>query len=317
MHRMGTALRRARTALIIASILALSSLAAQEPVKPPEDAFQVGLILESARRYCARLEKAALDFICLEEVSERLDQGRDRLSPGVKTSPLETSNNNGTTSSGGHTGGGVQGRPMSFDSRPGPKFDNAYLYDYQFVRKVGKVGEKRVLLERNGKKAGPKTPEPQLLAFHFADILLAPVQVLDERFEEYYAYRLLGRDTVGETDAWILEVKPRLAGISRYLGGRIWLKADDASVLRIEWDPTTFGNYENILARAEGYKAVPEVRSYTEFGVEKNGLRFPSLDVTEEAYRDADGKLFVRSRTSVVYRDHKFFTVETQSDFKK
>ena len=88
-------------------------------------------------------------------------------------------------------------------------------------------------------------------------------------------------------------------------------------MLRIEWDPATFGSYENILARAEGYKAVPEVRSYTEFGVEKNGLRFPSLDVTEEAYRDAGGKLFVRSRTSVVYRDHKFFTVETRSDFKK
>ena len=118
-------------------------------------------------------------------------------------------------------------------------------------------------------------------------------------------------------DAWILEVKPRLTGISRYLGGRIWLKADDASVLRIEWDPTTFGSYENILARAEAYKAIPEVRSYTEFGVEKNGLRFPSLDVTEEAYRDPDGKLFVRSRTNVVYRGHKFFTVETQSDFKK
>jgi len=316
MHIMGKAMERTRATLLVVSILAFGSLAAQEPVKPPQDTFQLGLVLKSARQYCARLEKAALDFICLEEVSEKLDQGHDRLSPGVKTSPV-ASNNSGTTSSGGHTGGGMQGRPMSFDSRPGPKFDNAYLYDYQFVRKVGKVGEKRVLLERNGKKAGPKTPEPQLLAFHFADILLAPVQVLDQRFEEYYAYRLLGRDKVGETDAWILEVKPRLAGISHYLGGRIWLKADDASVLRIEWDPTTFGNYENILARAEAYKAVPEVRSYTEFGVEKNGLRFPSLDVTEEAYRDADGKLFVRSRTSVVYRDHKFFTVETQSDFKK
>jgi hypothetical protein len=310
-------MERSRATLLIVSILALGSLAAQERARPAEDTLQLGFVLKSARQYCARLEKAALDFICLEEVSESLDQGRDRFRPGVKTSPLEASNNNGTTSSGGFTARGTQGRPMSFDSRPGPKFDSTYLYDYQFVRKVGKVGEKRVLLERNGKKAGPKTPEPQLLAFHFADILLAPVQVLDERFEEYYAYRLLGRDEVGETDAWILEVKPRLAGVSHYLGGRIWLKADDASVLRIEWDPATFGNYENILARAEGYKAIPEVRSYTEFGVAKNGLRFPSLDVTEEAYRDADGKLFVRSRTSVVYRGHKFFTVETRSDLKK
>jgi len=175
---------RKRTTLLIVSILALGSLAAQEPVKPPEDAFQLGLVLKSARQYCARLEKAALDFICLEEVSEKLDQSRDRREAGMKTPPLD-STNSGTSSSGGLGGKSVQGRAVYFDSRTGPKFDNAYLYDYQFVRKVGKVGEKRVLLERNGKKAGPKTPEPQLLAFHFADILLAPVQVLDERFEEY------------------------------------------------------------------------------------------------------------------------------------
>ncbi|MCK7461684.1 MAG: outer membrane lipoprotein-sorting protein [Sphingobacterium sp.] len=115
------------------------------------------------------------------------------------------------------------------------------------------------------------------MAFHFADILLAPVQVLDERFEEYYAYRLLGREKLGDFDAWVLEVEPRLTGVSRYLGGRIWLKTDDSSVLRIEWDPATFGNYENILARAEAYQAAPEVRSCTEFGVAKNGLRFPSV----------------------------------------
>ena len=55
----------------------------------------------------------------------------------------------------------------------------------------------------------------------------------------------------------------------------------------------------------------------TEFAVEKNGLRFPSADLTEESYRGADGKLFVRARTNVVYKDHRFFTVETEATFKK
>jgi hypothetical protein len=310
-------LRRKNWILPLVLFTALGGLLAQETAKTPDDTFQLGLVLRSARQYCARLEKAALDFICLEEVSESLDPGRDRLDPGVKTSPLDAVENTGTSSQGGLTSRGTQGRPMSFNSRPAAKFDNTYLYDYQFVRRVGKVEEKRVLLELNKKKAGPKTPEPRLMAFHFADILLAPVQVLDARFEEYYAYRLLGREKLGDVDAWVLEVEPRLTGVSRYLGGKIWLKTDDSSVLRIEWDPATFGNYENIMARAQAYKAAPEVRSFTEFGIEKNGLRFPSLDVTEEAYRDADGKLFVRSRTSVLYRDHKFFTVETQADFKK
>ena len=293
----------------------LGFLAGQEAPKPAPDAFQRGLVLQAARRYCARLEKAALDFVCLEEVSEVLDPRRDRRGPAVTPSPAG-SENSGTTSSGSFASRGNSGRQLRFDNRPGAKYNNTYVYDYQFVRKEGKVEETRALLERNGRKADANSQRAQMLAFNFADILLAPVQVLDERFEEYYAYRLLGREMLGETEAWVLEVAPRLAGVSRYLGGRIWLKADDASVLRIEWDPATFGSYENILKRAGAYGVEPAVRSYTEFGVEKNGLRFPSLDVTEEAYRDAHGKVFVRSRTSVRYRGHKFFTVETRTDFK-
>jgi hypothetical protein len=49
----------------------------------------------------------------------------------------------------------------------------------------------------------------------------------------------------------------------------------------------------------------------TEYGFEKNGIRFPSRDTSEEAYLKPDGTKFIRSRTSVVYRDYKFFTVET------
>jgi hypothetical protein len=276
-----------------------AGLAGQEIPQPKPDMFQLGLVLKSAREYCARLERAALDFICLEEVSETLDPSRDSREGSVKQNPTWFGTDR-----------------LGFRTPVGAKQDNVYLYDYQFIRREGKVEEKRVLLERNGKKAGADPPLPQMRAFTFADILLAPVQLLDERFREYYAYKLLGREKIGDTEAWILEVAPRLSGVSRYLGGKIWLKTADSSVLRIEWDPTTFGHYENIQARAESYKAQPEVRSYSEFGIEKNGLRFPSVDFTEEAYRGADGKLFVRARTSVVYKSHKFFTVETQTTIK-
>jgi len=276
-----------------------AGLARLEIPQPQPDTFQLGLVLKSAREYCARLERAALDFICLEEVKEKLDLSRDSREGPVKQNPTIFGPDR-----------------LGFKIRPGAKHDNAYLYDYQFVRREGKVEEKRALLEKNGKKADTKTPLPQMRAFTYADILLAPVQLLDERFREYYSYKLLGRDKIGDTEAWILEVAPRLTGVSRYLGGKIWLKTDDSSVLRIEWDPSTFGHYENIQKRAESYKATPEIRSYSEFGFEKNGLRFPSVDFTEEGYRGANGKPFVRARTSVVYKDYKFFTVETESAVK-
>ena len=282
-------------------------LARQEIPQPQPDTFQLGLVLKSAREYCRRLERAALDFICLEEVSETVNTSRDRREAPVKqvTSFASVSGYDNS-----------RDRKLSFNSHPDAKQNSAYLYDYQFIRREGKVEEKRVLLEKNGKKAKDKTPLPQMAAFNFADILLAPIQLLDEHYQEYYSYKLLGREKIGDTEAWILEVAPRLTGFYRYLGGRIWIKVGDSSVLRIEWDPTTFGHYENIQARAEGYKALPEVRSYSEFGIEKNGLRFPSVDFTEEAYRGADGKSFVRAKTSVVYKDYKFFTVETESAVK-
>jgi hypothetical protein len=300
--------------LVGASLIA--SLAGQEARRPGDDAFQLGLILKSAREYCRRLERAALDFVCLEEISESVNLGRDGRGGAPATVAPEGSANSGTGSQGGHTSTSRPGRALRFNTGPGAKFNNTYVNDYQFIRRDGKVEEKRVLIEKNGKKANAKTPRPAMMAFNFADILLGPVQLLDERNQEFYAYRLAGKDTVDGHDCWILEVTPRFTGVTRYLGGKIWLGADDSSVVRIEWDPTTFGRYEDILAVAERYKSTPEVRSYSEFGVEKNGLRFPSEDLTEEAYRGADGQLFVRSKTSIVYRGHKFFTVETQTIFK-
>jgi hypothetical protein len=286
----------------------VGALCAQEKPAPANDPFQLALVLKAAREYSRRLEAAALDFICLEEVTEKVDLSRENVRSNVSQLPT----NRVVTGTG--SGGPAE---LRFDTTVAVKRNSICLYDYQFVRRVGKIKEKRTLLEKDGKKVHPDAPVPANKAFNYSDILLAPVQLLDDRFSEFYSYRLLGKETVGDTEAWVLEVTPRLSGVARYLGAKLWLKADDASVLRIEWDPSTFGNYEAILARAKAYKAEPELRSVTEFGVEKNGLRFPSADLTEEAYRGGDGKLYVRARTNIVYKDHKFFTVETEATFKK
>lgn len=302
---------------ILLSTLA-GALGAQEPQAPAaDDPFQLALVLKSAREYCRRLEAAALDFICTEEVAEQVDLSRDSHEAPVQQAPDLSTQGSGVTGSGGFSGHMSSSRPISFNPKAGQKTDHEVLYDYQFVRRRGKVKENRILLERDGRKVAPDTPVPANWAFNYSDILLAPVQLLDDRFSEYYAYRLLGKETIDGTEAWVLEVRPRLTGVTSYLGAKLWLETGDASVLRIEWDPSTFGNYEAILARAKAYKAEPAPRSVSEFGVEKNGLRFPSADITEEAYRGSDGKLFVRARTNITYKNHKFFTVETEATFKK
>jgi hypothetical protein len=279
---------------------------------PQPDNFQLGMVLKASRDYCRRLELAAVDFVCIEEIAEVIDRSMDKQLPARSFQPPP--NPPGRY--------GDYSRPSNLDnsfstrSAVPSRLENAMTCDFQFIREAGKIKESRMLLEMNGKKAGSKDAAPKTQAFQYSDILLAPVRLLDERIEEFYFFRLLGKETIGETESWVLEVVPRMAGVSAYLGAKLWLKIEDSSIIRIEWDPSTFGNYETILARAESYKAMPAVRSYTEFAVEKNGVRFPSVDFTEEAYRLTTGKLFIRASTNIVYRAYKFFVVETKTVIK-
>ena len=303
------ALRQAAAIPFILTAALILELPAQEAPAQKVDPFQLALVLKSARQYCQRLEKAALDFVCQEEAWEFIDLTRYNEPNLVRQVPSAASVSGEWYS--GHRA------ELRFDRPATGKSENSYLFDYQFLRKAGEVKENRVLLEKNGKKAGGKDAPPKTEAFQFADILLAPVRLLDERFGGYYDYRLLREDELNGVTAWVLDVVPRLSVVDVYLGGRLWLKKEDSSVLRIDWDPATFGRYEIIEQRAKRFESKPEVTSTTEFGFEKNGLRFPSLDLTEEAYVDKDGARFVRAVTKVVYKEYKFFTVETETDFEK
>jgi hypothetical protein len=292
---------------LFANILAQDAPFEKQKIDP----FQAALVLKAGREYCRRLERAALDFVCREEVLEEMDISRDFKDEDIDQLPA--------INPGYWTGTGKDIRIPStrLAKRRSSSLKNSYLFDYQFLRQAGEITEKRVLLEKNHKKAREKEAPPATSTFQYADILLAPVRLLDERFSDFYDYRLLGENALEGAKAWVLDVIPRLAIVAVYLGGKIWISEADSSILRIDWDPATFGRYENILRRAKTYQAQPLVTSTTEFGLQKNGIRFPSLDKTEEAYLCRDGVKFVRAVTKVVYKDYKFFTVETETEFKK
>jgi hypothetical protein len=277
------------------------------PQQTPSDPFQLALVLKSARQYCQRLEKAALDFICREEVSEFIDLSKDHRTDAVRQMPSVTT----------VTGEWTRSHPaeLRFERTPAARSDNTYLFDYQFIRKGGEVREQKALLEINRKKPGKKEAIPETQIFQFKDILLAPVRLLEEQFGAYYDYRILREDELNGAKAWVVAVVPRLALVDAYLGGNVWIAKTDSSVLRIDWDPKTFGRYENMEQRARKLESLPDLISFTEFGFEKNGLRFPSLDQTEEAYVGKNGDRFVRSVTKVAYKEYKFFTVETETGF--
>jgi len=71
-------------------------------------------------------------------------------------------------------------------------------------------------------------------------------------------------------------------------------------------------NFEEIDKIAEVLNIKPKITFISEFGFEKNKIRFPNKFSVEEMYIPlSGGKGSIWSQTTVIYDDYKFFTVET------
>lgn len=285
--------RRKSTAFIgpLLACLALIVFSKSLPPASPQDiADQAALsrmdqVLKSAKDYCDRLSRAALDFVCVEEIRERT---RDRR--------------------------GTVPQPSSrLTTVPGWKDDvteHTYLYDYQFISKGGKNTEKRILLEVDGIKR--KSDDAALLtnSFFYQNVLFGPVDLLAESRQIFYRYLLKGRDVIGGERTFVIDAVPVswLSGETNQ--GQVWLRENDSSIMKIVWDMKSLKQFAVIDETARRYKSVPQITQVTEFELEKNGVRFPSRFSIEEAYIDKKGKKFVKSNITVVYRNYRFFTVE-------
>jgi hypothetical protein len=248
-------------------------------------------ILKKSGEYCKKLENAALDFVCKEKIIEKIDvsdewAGRDRVLRIVKDLP-----------------GAWQ---------PSKKIkENTFMYDYQLIKKNKKVKETRILLEENGKKKYEKNSEIKTEMFYFEKSLFGPIGLLSEYWQDYHHYKIIGEEILDAEKVIIIEAIPKSSLELRHLYGKIWAKESDFSILKIEWEPESMKNYEIIKKVAEKYKATPKITLISEYKVEKNGIRFPSKVFIYEAYISKRGK-FIKSETTIIYEDYKFFTVEIE-----
>ena len=232
------------------------------------DSVRLAAILKKSEEYCRRLEKAALDFICLEEVKE-------------------------------------------FSRYYTPHTD-IYLYDYQFIRKNEEIKERRNLIAVNGKKENIQDSSLNSVMFQYKNVLFGPVGLLSKSWQADYDFKLIGEDTIHKEEAVVIEVTPRLALSEPHLYGRIWIKVENGSVLKIVWDQKSLGNFQSVEEWAKAHEAEPRITAFSEYGFEKNGLRFPSWNYIEQAYIRKDKRKFANAEISIFYKDYKFFTVETE-----
>lgn len=288
----------AGAALTLAALMAAPIPASQEAVPPQKPLQSIGslnleTILRKTGEYCKKLEAVAFDFVCREEIAERINpslEGGRFVMPGVMVT----------------TGGG-----MTFTQGRVREIKNSFVYDYQCVRAERKVREVRTLLEENKKKKNEPDAKLKTAVFVFGNVMQGPVGLFGERVQILYDYKIAGQDKIDKRPVIIVDSTPwNEDSEATNLYGKAWIDAETCDILKIEWSEKRVGHYDIFEKRAEKFNRKPRITLRTEFSVEKNGIRFPSKLSLEEAYLTERGRVFVRSETNVVYKDFKFFTVE-------
>ena len=233
------------------------------------DQARVSAILSKSADYCQKLDKAALDFVCMEEVTE-----------------------------------------TSYNLTPDT---DVYLYDYQFIRKAGGARERRDLVAVNGKRTDSRDAALRTGHFQYENVLFGPIGLLSRYWQAFLVYQIVGVDQLYGQKAVIVEAVPGAGLVEAHPYGRIWISEKDGSVLKIVWDQRSLGNFKMAEEWAKEHDAEPMFTAYSEYGFEKNGLRFPSRSYTEQAYMRKDRGKSPSAEISVIYKDYKFFTVETET----
>jgi hypothetical protein len=190
-----------------------------------------------------------------------------------------------------------------------------FVYDYQLVKKEDDLRERRVLLEENGNRRNIQDAELDKIKYFSQYLVFGPVGFLSSAWQEHFQYEILGEEKIQDENALILKATPKEEREENNNIGRIWI-GSDYQVLRIEWEPASIQNYadESFDSRLGEFKKT--VKWAVDYGIEKNGVRFPSRQVVQEIFITSTPRgneyRTVKHETVFEYSDYKFFIVETE-----
>jgi hypothetical protein len=244
-------------------------------------------ILKKTGEYCEKVKAIALFYVCQEKVhDERYVFSRRNL--------LNFS--------------------MSSDEKIKPRRirTKTYTYDYQLFKKGEAPKEKRILLEEDGKEKYEENVELRPVKYHGTYTVYGPVGFLSKKWQQHYEYEIVGEDIIEDKKAFIIESTPKNEREKNYNFGRIWVDEKDFSILKIELDPRSIKDYKDELAQSPIGDLSKKVIWTMLFGVEKNGVRFPSQQVIRELYVNSKGKSLLMEKITFRYEGYKFFIVETE-----
>lgn len=267
-------LRNRAAFLIVLGVVCLNPYILSES-EETGDTADLPQILEKAAEYCKRLDRISLHFICNEEIKERIY---------------------------------YQIYFRRFFK------ENSYIYDYQLIRKDKKVEERRVLLGENGEPKNEENADLKTKRFWHKYVIFGPIGLLSESQQKRHDYVIKKEEKYKGDKCYVIEVVPKPDTKTGGLFGKAWVRQNDCSIMKIEWNQQSMGNIDRIEKDAEKLGVKPRITFASEYEFEKNGIRFPSKYFVKEEYVRRT-RLPV-SETTVIYKDYRFFIVETEVKIK-
>jgi hypothetical protein len=190
---------------------------------------------------------------------------------------------------------------------------NDFLCDYQIVRKGGKIDERRFILKENGRKIAEQKKFLEETRFSGLSSLFAPLRVLAKDRQPRFNYRIIEEDKIHGKKAYLIEAVPKSGNEDGIWSARIWVDEESFQILKSEIEGVPVDGYEDILNDCAILNIKPIFSTTHEYGIEKNGVMFPSRSKVHAAYPGIDFRGPIEKMgIDLTYDKYKFFTVETE-----
>lgn len=251
-------------------------------------------ILKKCEEYSEKVKNASLHFVCIEKVKEEIVVAATNY---VVTSP------------------GSHGSFRTYSAQP--KWEkNRYVYDYQLIKKGDRITEKRILLEENGKERHLENAPLKTKRFYSRWSALGPVILFSKNWQTKYSYRLIKEGKYKKERVYIIEAKPKKDIKEKLNYGKVWVNKEDGSIMKMEIDMESLPGFEELKEESKRKRIKPVFTTVHHYEYIKNGIRFPSKTSFEESYVRR-GRRTLKSKTTFVYTDYRFFVVETDHVIKR
>ena len=154
---------------------------------------------------------------------------------------------------------------------------------------------------------------------------------MSKYWQTFFKFEITGMEEIEGEPCFVLNATPTQKREENYNFGRIWINPKN-QIVRLEWEPISIQNYKDEKIQSHlsrvGSDSRPDTIEFdkkvvwiVDYGIEKNGVRFPSRQVIKEMYvftSDTQSAEYetIKRETVFDYIGYKFFVVDTAVEYK-